>query len=232
MESYNKYINKLKKFDTPTISNSIESFKVRDDTVGYASMELKCLTPELKPMVGYAVTATVDTTTPGPIKNRYEKLGTLYELIYKQKGPSVVVIKYVGSNRLKSCCFGDMSSRAAQRLGAVGLVTDCGIRDLSGIKKRAAGFNIFAAGLVPSHGYGNFIEIGVAISVFGLIIKSGDLIHGDENGVIKIPEDLIEVKKIIEEARHDTKKEEEIFNYLNRDKIDLKIIREKLVPED
>jgi len=227
-----KYIDELKKFDTATISNSIEKFKVRDDTTGYSSMELKCLTPENKPMVGYAITATVDTTTPGPIKSRYEKLAELYGLIYKKDGPSVIVIKHVGSNRLRSCCFGDMSSKAAQRLGAAGLVTDCGIRDLGGIKKRAKDFCVFASGIVPSHGYGNFIEIGVTVSIFGLIIKPGDLLHGDENGLIKIPEDKIEIMKILEEAKNIIKQEKEIFDYLDKEKIDLKMIQNMLAPKD
>ena len=93
----NKIINKefeiLKEIDTPTVINAIEHFKVRDETVGFGSMELKCLTPENKPMLGYALTATVDTLTPGPIPHRLDVLGKLFEFVYKSSQPIVICIK-------------------------------------------------------------------------------------------------------------------------------------------
>ena len=58
-------LDRLAGFDSPTISNAIEAFEVRDRTEGYASMELRCQFPDLPPMVGYAVTCTADSTTPG-----------------------------------------------------------------------------------------------------------------------------------------------------------------------
>ncbi|MCL4418108.1 MAG: hypothetical protein M1365_15725, partial [Actinobacteria bacterium] len=71
-------LNKLRSFNSPTISNAIEAFKVRDNTDGYASAELKCLTPGLEPLVGYAVTCTIDNTTSGPINPaRYNKFTEL-----------------------------------------------------------------------------------------------------------------------------------------------------------
>ena len=60
-----KQIEALGRIDSPTVSNAIEAFGVRDPTDGYASLELRCLFPDLGPMVGYAVTCTADSTTPG-----------------------------------------------------------------------------------------------------------------------------------------------------------------------
>ena len=42
----------LRKFDSPTIANTIELSEVRDATAGYASMELRCMFPDLMPFVG------------------------------------------------------------------------------------------------------------------------------------------------------------------------------------
>ena len=59
-------IEALKGFDSATVSNAIEHLEVRDPVTGYANNKLVCQRPEVKtPMVGYAVTATLDTTTPG-----------------------------------------------------------------------------------------------------------------------------------------------------------------------
>jgi hypothetical protein len=54
----------LAEFDSPTVSNAVELFDTRDHVDGFASLELRCLTPGQRPTVGYAVTATADTTRP------------------------------------------------------------------------------------------------------------------------------------------------------------------------
>ncbi len=181
-------LKRLAGIDSPTVSNAIESFKVRNPTDGYASMELKCQYPDMAPMVGYAVTCTADSTTPttGRVNRRFE----LLEAIQAAPKPAIVVIKNVGPSRLRSCHAGDVLSSMFQELGAVGLVTDGGVRDLSGIRKRAPGFQVFSAGVVVSHGIPLFVEVGVTVEICGLTIKPGDLLHGDENGLLAIPPEI------------------------------------------
>lgn len=224
-------IKKLKSFDSATISNAIEFFKIRDDTVGYSSMELRCLTPEYPSMVGFAVTVTVDTTTPGPISGRLDKLSELFDVLDKSPKPSVICMKYVGPDRSRSCIAGDIFATAVQKVEAVGLVTDCGIRDLKGIKKRAREFNIFCPGLVASHGLGNFIELGATVSICGLTIKQGDLLHGDENGVVSIPFDFINIKDLIDRAKKVMEEEKKMFDFLDSNSITLQSIKERIAPK-
>ena len=225
-----EYIKKLSSFDSPTISNAIEEFGVRDNTVGYASMELKCLTPGQKSMIGYAVTVTVDTTTPGQRPARFGKLPELFDLVNKSPKPSVIVFKYVGPDRFRSCGFGDLAAKAFQKIGASGIVTDLGVRDLSGIRERVPGFHVFSPGLVVSHGVGNFMELGTTVSVCGLTIKQGDLLHGDGSGVVSIPIDLIDIKALIARAKAIIKQEKQIFDYLESSSWTLEGIKERLVP--
>lgn len=52
----------MRRIDSPTVANAIEAFEVRDPTEGYASLELRCLFPDLPPVVGYVVTCTADST--------------------------------------------------------------------------------------------------------------------------------------------------------------------------
>ena len=224
-------IEKLGSFDSPTISNAIETFSVRDNTVGYASMELKCLTPESKPMVGYAVTATLDSTTPGPIKGGLDKMRELFDLIKESHKPLVVVYKYVGSDRYRSCSLGDMVATTYQKFGISGIVTDCGIRDLSGIKKRAPGFHIFSPGLVVSHGIGNFIELNTTVTICGLTIKPGDLLHGDESGVVNVPIDFIDIKTLITKAESVIKWEQDYFSFLESSEATFENIKKRLMPQ-
>ena len=54
----------LKEIDTPTICNAIEPFEVRRDSEGFMGWNIRCQFPDLGVMLGYAVTATVDSMTP------------------------------------------------------------------------------------------------------------------------------------------------------------------------
>src|SRR5260370_39478755 len=84
-------IEALRKIDSPTIANAIEAFDVRDRTEGYASLELRCLFPDLPPMVGYAVTCTVDSTSPG--KRPPTALHDLFAMVQAAPKPALVIMK-------------------------------------------------------------------------------------------------------------------------------------------
>ena len=111
----------------------------------------------------------------------------LYEAIRDSPKPVVVVCQNAGSHRLLSNQFGDVMATIFQRLGAVGAITDGGIRDLAGIRERAPGFQMFAPGAVASGGIFTIVEVGITVSVCGMTIAPGDLLHGDANGVVSIP---------------------------------------------
>jgi regulator of RNase E activity RraA len=190
----------LKEFDSATLANAIDSLGERDPTDGFASAELKCMFPDLPPVIGYAVTCTYDGTTPGkrPSADRQ-----LYEAIAASPKPCVVVLQDIGINRLRSNHLGDVMASTFQTLGCVAAVSDGCARDLPGMKKRAPGFQVFAAGVVPGGGMSRIVEVGVTVSIFGLLIKPGDLLHGDANGLLGIPADAaeraaIEARKIVD----------------------------------
>lgn len=200
----------LREFDGPTVSNAIESFRVRDLVTGYASMELRCQFPDLKPMVGYAVTCRGDSTTPGD--TRPMRLDKLFDAVHASPKPAVVVIEYVGPDRLRSCFLGDMSCTSLHKLGAVGIVTDGGNRDISAIRQRAPGLQIFSPGWVVSHGCGVWVDFDVTVSICGLTIAPGDLLFGDENGLLTVPIDIAEAT--VDQCRVIVEKEKDLFDYL------------------
>src|SRR5207245_311192 len=140
-------IEALRKIDSPTVANAIERFNLRDPTEGYASFDLRCFFPDLPPVVGYAVTCTADSTTPD--KGRISADEAIDKAVRDAPKPCIVVIKDAGPNRLRSCHAGDVAASIFQRLGAVAMVTDGGVRDLDGIRRRCPGFQTFACGSVP-----------------------------------------------------------------------------------
>lgn len=174
----------LRSMDSPTVANAIETFKVRDDTQGFLGMDVPCHTPEFGVMVGYAVTATANSMAPGRARDR-RGLMRLFDAVAAAPKPSVLVMKEVGPKPTHSCFLGDVIATITKRLGAIGIVTDGGVRDLEGVKP--LGYHVFAAGFVVAHGTFNIEDVGIPVEISNTIVKSGDLIHGDASGVTTIP---------------------------------------------
>ena len=178
-------ISALCRIDSPTISNAIERFKVRPRVNGYVGYDIRCIFPELPPTVGYAVTCTVDSTTEGRQGIGFQRL---YELLTNAPKPAIVVMQDVGPDRLHSCHAGEIMSTTMKRLGAVGILTDGGLRDVREVRV-LGGFQYFCAGLVVSHGNPICVSVGDDVTISGMRVSMGDLLHGDVNGVVHIPDE-------------------------------------------
>src|SRR5579875_3142753 len=72
-----------------------------------------------------------------------------------------------------------------RQLGGIGLVSDSGVRDLAEVK--ALGFHYFARGAVASHANYRIVRVGIPVQILGFTVQPGDLLHGDENGLLQIP---------------------------------------------
>jgi len=195
-----KNLDLLREFDTPTVCNAIERLQLRDRTDGFMGFDIRCLFPDLGRMVGYAVTATARSAVPGSPGSR-SGFASLFQALEKAPKPAVLVFKDVGPDPRRSCHFGDMVATSAARLGAIGLVTDGGVRDLSAV--RGMGFHYFAAGATPAHGNYEIVEVGLDIMVGGTIVSPESLIHADENGVGVFPAgvtaELLQASRTVQE---------------------------------
>jgi regulator of RNase E activity RraA len=82
--------------------------------------------------------------------------------------------------------LGELVVMAARAKGLAGIVCDGMGRDAVGI--RSTGLPVFTAGLVPSApGRDGPGEVGAPVTCGGAVVQSGDLIVGDEEGVVVIP---------------------------------------------
>jgi len=177
-------IEELRAIDTPTICNAIETFQVRGRLEGFLGMDIHCLLPELGSMVGYAVTATVDSTTPDAPRDERAWLNWMQAMQASPK-PAVLVFKDIGPEPRRSAHLGEVMGTVARRLGVIGIVTDGGVRDINELI--SLNFHCFAAGLTPSHGNPQLVEFNCPVVIDGVQIQTGDLLHGDINGVTLIP---------------------------------------------
>jgi regulator of RNase E activity RraA len=99
-----------------------------------------------------------------------------------QPGDVIVVATY---DHTTVSTFGDRLVMAARARGIAGIVCDGLCRDASGI--RATGMPTFVRGSVPSSpGKDGPGEIGAAVTCGGLPVHAGDIIVGDEDGVVVV----------------------------------------------
>jgi 4-hydroxy-4-methyl-2-oxoglutarate aldolase len=174
----------LQTIDTPTISNSIERLGIRPKASGFAPVEIRCLFPELGPMCAHAVTAQVETATESHRKTE-EAFITLFESVERSAKPAVVVFQEVGHHAEYAAHCGEVMATIFTRLGGVGLVTDCAVRDLPEVRKLR--FHYFGRGSVASHANFQIVRVNVPVQVLGLVVQPQDVLHGDQNGLIQIP---------------------------------------------
>lgn len=88
--------------------------------------------------------------------------------------------------------WGELLSTAARCRGAVGCVTDGLVRDIRAIRKMK--FPVFHGGIGPldSKGRARMMAMDVPVKCGGVLVHSGDLIFGDADGVIVIPQSVAE----------------------------------------
>ena len=94
--------------------------------------------------------------------------------------------------------WGELTSMAAQGAGAVGFVTDGLIRDLPQVER--LGFGMYARGMTPRdiNGRAEVVRLGEPVVIDGILISPGDLIVGDEDGVVVVP--LAVAREVVERA--------------------------------
>ena len=175
----------LKAISTPTLSNAIELFHVRPRNQGFMSPEIRCLFPDLGVMTGYAVTARFTAEQPAARPgSRFE----FWKHILEVPEPRVLVLQDLDKPVGFGAFVGEVMATIQQRLGCIGVVTDGHVRDLDEV--HALGVHFFAAGPCVSHAYVDLIDFGTPVKVGGLVVRTGDLLHGDKHGVLSIPPEV------------------------------------------
>src|SRR5207244_11731944 len=159
--------------------NAIETFTIRPRDEGYMSMEVRCLFPDLGPMVGYAATATIRARGQAPGEQT-----SLYRHVREVASPRVVVVQDLDEPPGHGSLWGEVNATIFGALECAGCVTNGCVRDLK--EARAIGFHFFARGPCVSHAYVRVESAGLPVTVGGLRVSPGDLIQADQHGVLHV----------------------------------------------
>ena len=182
----------LQSVDTPTVCNAIEIAQGKRGFANFTRKTLLASRPTAPALVGFAATAQIaakapPTEAPGIIRQRrldyYRAMAAAADA-----GPAVCVIEDLDDGEAIGAFWGEINTAIHKGFGLLGTVTNGLMRDLGDL---ADNYPVLAGGIGPSHGFVHVRSIGRPISVLGMNVAHGDLIHADRHGALVIPPDLI-----------------------------------------
>lgn len=180
----------LKSVDTPTVCNAIEVVQGKRGFAAFTRGTMLCSAPQDPAIVGYAVTAKIAAILP-PVEAadviRARRMA-YYRAMADATKPAVAVIEDVDYPACIGAYWGEVNTTIHKGFGLSGALTNGVMRDLGDM---AADFPVVAGSIGPSHGFVHIRELGTPVTIFGLTVAQGDLIHADRHGAVVVPPDVI-----------------------------------------
>ena len=198
-------LEELRNFDTPSITNVVATYPEHPLCLGlynpwsenwYTDQSLRCMYPELGRTVGYAVTCTYGL--PDPNYSGVTFMDVLDAMDASPK-PTIFVFqqKFPPELQGKVGLAGGNMTTAMQAIGCVGAISNGPSRDIDEI--RPMKFQYLLSGVTAGHGAQAVHAVNVPVSVAGMDVAPGEIIHMDENGAVKFPADKLAA--VFENAR-------------------------------
>lgn len=191
-------LKQLRNFDTPSITNVVATYPTHPLCLGlynpwsenwYTDQSIKCMFPELGSLVGYAVTCVYGL--PDPNYNQLSFMDVVDALDASPK-PTILMIQQKFPPELagKVGLAGANMVTAMQAVGCAGLVSNGPSRDIDEI--RSAKFQYMLSGVTAGHGSMAVQAINVPVTIGGMDVSPGEIVHMDVNGACKFPADRLE----------------------------------------
>ncbi len=179
----------LRQLDTPTVCNALEITSPERRGTHFTVSPLFCAFPNLPPIVGYARTATIRAVQPSPREGAAERDARLayYESVAAGPHPTITVIQDLDPAAGVGAWWGEVQTHLHRGLGSLGVVTNGSVRDLDDL---ALGFQVLAGNVGPSHAFVHPVAWNIPVTVHGMDVRPGDLVHADRHGAVVIPEAL------------------------------------------
>ncbi len=198
MPTTQEMLQALKEFDTPSITNVVATYPGNPLCLGlyhpwtqnwYTDQTVRCMYPELGPVVGYAVTAVYGLPDPTFAQRSFMDV---IEALDAAPKPTIFVFEQRFPPELagKVGLSGGNMTTAMQAMGCVGAISNGPSRDIDEI--RPMRFQYLLSGIAPGHGPTAVHAVNAPVSVAGMDVAPGEIIHMDENGAVKFPADKLE----------------------------------------
>ena len=183
-------LNLLQSVDTPTVCNAIEVAQGKRGFNDFTRGTM--LASDTKGViVGYAVTAQIAAIEPPTeaVSVIRERRMSYYKAMSENVKPSIAVVEDLDYPNCIGAFWGEVNTTIHKGFGMSGALTNGVMRDLGDM---AEDFPVVAGSIGPSHGFVHVRSVNQPINVFGLNIKTGDLVHADRHGAVVVPIDVID----------------------------------------
>jgi len=191
-------LRELVNYDTPSITNIVATYPDHPLCLGlyhpwkegwYTDQTIRCMYPDLGRTVGYAVTCVYGL--PDPMFSRLSFMDVVEALDASPK-PTILVLEQRFPHEIagRVGLSGGNMTTAMKAVGCVGVVSNGPSRDLDEI--RPMGFQYLLTGVTPGHGPMAVHSVNTPVTVGGMAVSPGEIIHMDENGACKFPADQLE----------------------------------------
>lgn len=180
----------LRSVDTPTVCNAIEVVQGRRGFDGFSRGTVLCSAPHEKPIVGFARTARIAGARPSdePAETVRARRMDYYRYMASRPRPAVAVIEDEDFPDSVGAYWGEINATVHKGFGLAGALTNGVMRDLGDLPE---GFPIVAGSIGPSHAFVHVTAVDIPVSVFGLAVLPGQLIHADRHGAVAVPDEII-----------------------------------------
>jgi len=149
-----------------------------------------CSDPEGGAIVGYARTARIAAVNPPsePAEVIRARRMDYYRHIAEDPRTAVAVVEDTDYPHAIGAFRGEINTTVHKGLGLSGALTNGVMRDLGDLLE---GFPVVAGSIGPSHGFVHVADIAVPVTIFGLRVCDGDLVHADRHRALVIPTEVI-----------------------------------------
>jgi regulator of RNase E activity RraA len=182
-------VAELAGYSTPTVLNGLKRLGVHPaDLQTMDRMAVRCMSPSLGVRAGFAATRKLATrrqgSAPDPARDR-ELNARMDHIIGLLPRPRILVAENVGDWAGPVCIWGEVTAHINLAMACTAGITNGPVRDLPEMEQ--LGFQAFAGGPGPGGGFVDLLEVGEPVVVGGVRVETGDLIHADQHGVLKVP---------------------------------------------
>jgi len=207
-------LEELRSIDTPTITNVVATYPKNPLCLGlynpwtenwYTDTSIRCIYPEMKPTVGYAVTCTYGL--PDPNFSGRLSFNDVLDALDASPKPTILIIqqKWPPELMAKAGLAGEMMVTQMKIVGCVGMLSNGPSRDVDAIRRMD--FQLLLSGVTAGHGEMAVQSVNVPVSVGGMDVAPGEIVHMDENGAVKFP--AVHIEAVLKNARATLEKEAE-----------------------
>jgi len=170
----------LARWDTPAVSNAVDRLEIRPRNAGFSDGSIRQLAGST--MCGVVVTAQLRSREPG---DDAVAVADLYRAVIATPAPAIVVVADLDDPPGGGAFLGEVVSTLLGGLGVIGFVTNGRVRDAAEL--RASGMSVHAAGWCVARSHVRLCAVNVEVTVAGLTLAAGDILHGDEHGLLQVP---------------------------------------------